>query len=688
MGKEQVKALLEDANKGSQHVAVLHVAFMGLCAYLLTTAFSTTDLNLLVGKGVKLPIVDVEVPIAPFYAAAPYLVLLVHFNLLVQLQLLARKIFVFDDLAVKISEDDTSALDALRGQLHIFPFTYFLVWPQRTMVSVTLGLMVSVSLVYLPLATMFALQIKALAYQHQYVTWAQRVAIWTDFTLIAAMWPLIVIRHDRYRAWWEELLKYCLNNRAMRIAGVLFVLGLALVFWSESKELFWTGVIVCIAFPWIGQVLLRRSTSLSRSCDKGRVVITLIAAGLAFIIFVHLQFHVLLLALLVLMSIALFWYSDAPDRSLPLLSAAPLALLLPLGLIVDGERLESGLTSLGPRTGATYVSGTFFEHARRLDLNGQVTNSKGGKTETAGLNLSNRQLRKAQLEGAHLVSASLRSARLQGANLVGGNLMCADLTGALLKGADLAGANLQCARLYRADLAGANLSGARLQAASLESANLEGADLQGANLHFADLKGTNFGLASLRKASICSASASAIKIELSSFVDVRDIKPDSPTAGDRAELRRKIYEQAISTRSRDAALARVDDISSCQRPMFRSCLVKLAERHVDCERAVDPDSMSSKLFMGILGSYLAAMACNSDDFARGILHQTNYPDRLQSSRHGLREMLDMELKSGASCHGLSGLTEYEKRVLEGSMASRMPKIEFRGHGRDPSASKR
>ena len=51
------------------------------------------------GNNVKLPVIDVAVPIVGFYAAAPYLVVLMHLNLLLQLQLLSRKLFAFDAVA-------------------------------------------------------------------------------------------------------------------------------------------------------------------------------------------------------------------------------------------------------------------------------------------------------------------------------------------------------------------------------------------------------------------------------------------------------------------------------------------------------------------------------------------------------------------------------------------------------------
>ena len=70
---------------------------MAVCAYVLVIVFGTTDLDLLMGgNNVKLPVIDVAVPIVGFYAVAPYLVVLMHLNLLLQLQLLSRKLFAFD----------------------------------------------------------------------------------------------------------------------------------------------------------------------------------------------------------------------------------------------------------------------------------------------------------------------------------------------------------------------------------------------------------------------------------------------------------------------------------------------------------------------------------------------------------------------------------------------------------------
>lgn len=96
--EEATRPLLESANSASARVAVLHIALMVTCSYVLIVTLSTTDLNLLIGGGVRLPVVDVEVPIVAFFVLAPLLVILVHFNFLLQPQLRSRKLIGFEEI--------------------------------------------------------------------------------------------------------------------------------------------------------------------------------------------------------------------------------------------------------------------------------------------------------------------------------------------------------------------------------------------------------------------------------------------------------------------------------------------------------------------------------------------------------------------------------------------------------------
>ena len=152
---------------------------MAVCAYVLVIVASTTDINFVLGKGVRLPVVDVQVPIVGFYCLAPYIVLLAHFNLLVQLQLLSRKLYAFDALS-----PTGEGICSLRVQLHPFPYTHYLVGHTSPIMQMLLSLMVSLTIVLLPLITLLAIQLRFLAYQEESIIWAQRVAIWLDVSLI------------------------------------------------------------------------------------------------------------------------------------------------------------------------------------------------------------------------------------------------------------------------------------------------------------------------------------------------------------------------------------------------------------------------------------------------------------------------------------------------------------------------
>ena len=120
---------------------------------------------------------------------------------------------------------------------------------------------------------------------------------------------------------------------------------------------------------------------------------------------------------------------------------------------------------------------------------------------------------KAGLDEADIQGAVLVDANLQEANLRGANLQWAVLGGANLQGAVLEYANLQGADLAGANLQGANLEYANLQGADLDRANLQGADLFGANLREADLDGANLQGADLDRANLQGADLYEAKLQ-------------------------------------------------------------------------------------------------------------------------------------------------------------------------------
>ena len=549
------KALLDAANGASQTVAVLHVAFMAVCAYVLVIVFGTTDLDLLMGgNNVKLPVIDVAVPIVGFYAFAPYLVVLMHLNLLLQLQLLSRKLFAFD--AVTPAEE---GVGGLRDRLHIFPYTYYLVGRPGAIVGGLLGLVVSVTLVVLPLATLLALQLKFLAYQAEGITWAQRIAVFLDVGFLVALWPVILHPRDDWKAWWRETLAAYLPNKGAWLAVIALLASVILIVFAATPDLFTVGLILGAVAPLLLFVLgggfpderIRRAI-LSFAALLGLLAVlwALIWRSMYSLPVGPATPVALFLAALPL---ALLWHPKAPRGSLALLSALALTPLLALGLMVDGEVLEAVATETQSplldwqmpvrqvgglanqfendrcrSIGQTVLSCVVLAEQRRLDLAGRALFAKPpspellaalragkgleNKDKLERISLAGRSLRRARMMFALLVGADLGSAQLQGANLRGAELQDAnlshaelqdaDLSQAELQGTDLSDARLRGADLSRAELRGANLFLAQLQGVDLSDARLEGADLspaqlQGANLRGAQLQGANLSGAEL-----------------------------------------------------------------------------------------------------------------------------------------------------------------------------------------------
>ncbi|HEY3304153.1 MAG TPA: pentapeptide repeat-containing protein [Candidatus Binatia bacterium] len=531
------KALLDAANSASEKVAVLHIAFLALCAYILVIVFSTTDMDLLIGKGVKLPVVDVEVPIVGFYAVVPFLLVLFHFNLLLSLQLLSHKLYAFDDAAHKKANTD-----GLYDQLNIFPFNYYLVGRPSRLVKNFLALVVTITILLLPLAALLTLQARFLAYQSEAVTWMQRTAIWFDVILVVTLWPVIM---DRRHRWWNYIRCTWQRGPFQRLRSLSgltgFLIALWLLFVMEMDEKL---------APSIGGKTGERETYLVWVADQW--LFSLLIACLLLSLFSHALergVHWVIRRLRRGHHFAASSIVTTPSLGVPgLVATLMLGLPLPLMLVVDGEKIDR------PDAFGTHI----LESLRHLDLHERVLLAKPAppeiiadlrradpaKRETAlrsiqPIDLQNRSLRGANLSSVLLPKADLRGAELQGANLRQASLQGADLSPGQLEDRDplqraasekelvkiLVQAakvgqklkvglverrarqptQLQSADLREAQLQGANLRQAQLHGADLERANLQGVDLSGAQLQGADLSGARLEGAELLWAQLWAA---------------------------------------------------------------------------------------------------------------------------------------------------------------------------------------
>ncbi len=201
---DNVERLRENADDAARLARKVYITFLLIGTYIAVTIGSTTDLQLLKVSPVNLPVVNVGLPIVGFYALVPWLFLLFHFNLLLQLYLLSRKLHLVDGAIAAL--EDEKAREEQRALLFAFPFSQMLIGRQRgRVVRALLAVIVWTTMIVLPLALLVWAQIAFLPYHDAGLTWAQRAAVMLDLLLLWVFWPMITAPSGRARDWWRGL---------------------------------------------------------------------------------------------------------------------------------------------------------------------------------------------------------------------------------------------------------------------------------------------------------------------------------------------------------------------------------------------------------------------------------------------------------------------------------------------------
>lgn len=527
----KIEALLESVNNASQHVRNFYVTFLLTGFYIATIIWSTTDVMLLKETPIRLPILDVELPITGFYRFAPFFYLLLHFNLLLQLSLLAGKIHRFDDAVAELSE--ASEREYYYTRLFSFTFTQALSGRQHLwFLKFLLTLMVWITIIWLPLGLLTGLQMGFLAYHSESVLFWQRFAIGLDLVFLAIFWSIIRSRDGNGLVWF------------MRASGMTLI---------RSWIILWLPISTTLKQSRIFLILTQHNHTKS----SGR---PLFEGSLGLI--------TLTLVIVFSWGVAVLPDSDHEKWIASWIrntNGTPDSWLTDKSLGADGKpyfRLTEWLfdqTYLEDNLGKTQTRNSIFNRNLRIreqllianelnpedqavlvdsiHLRERILNTKEPISEdllnlvntnkikvqevlsrTVGLNLRGRDFRYADFTESLLPKADFReingeptnfnNAKFNNALLIGAlmieaelkntNLRKANLQDADLNGANLQGANLINAVLLNTQLSSADLRGAKLYDAKLQNANLHKANLQGANLNFATLQGTDLSEAKLQ----------------------------------------------------------------------------------------------------------------------------------------------------------------------------------------------
>ncbi len=560
---QQTENLLQAVNDSARHVRNFFVTFLLLAFYISFIVWSTTDEMLLRISPVNMPLLNLKLPIKGFYALAPYLFLIAHFNLFIQLSLLASKLHHLNQLLENLPQ-----IQRIAVQTRLFPFPFvhcisagYHGWSTRF----SLMALVWILMIMLPPVLLVMLQLGFLPFHDPTILFWHRAAVVIDLVLLWVFWPIIRSPNGRLKTWYSQILWLFRWRRFswLHLEAVLMtILTAALLVFSwglatlpgEVKQWSWSDYLPNNwwvhekkhedELKWTMNLFDKKESPFHRNLKlHGKLLIANkitiseerkiqnsdnreeIEAILTNIRGLDLRGRDLR-------------FADFSKSSLPKVDMKEANLQ---GAILEATSLQESVFLGTNLQNANFhranLQGANFEwadlqNAQLGETNLQDTNFNYADLQDAHIvmanlqdaNLSNANLRRVnfsytKLQGTDLRWTKLHGADLRLADLQGVNLWNAHLNGINLKGKNLRGANLGFSFLLGADLSNADLRGATLWRAHLQGAKLQKADLRGANLDEANLQGADLKLANLSLASLNDVKTGALSQEIYDAVE-------------------------------------------------------------------------------------------------------------------------------------------------------------------------
>jgi uncharacterized protein YjbI with pentapeptide repeats len=604
-----VTAMRSAANDASSRVAGLWLSFLTFTAYLTMTIGSVDHVTLLRASPIKLPVLNVELPLVAFFWIAPFFFVLFHFYLLLQIVILVRKVAAYqDDLKRCFRSEEDQERD--RKQLDTFLVVQFLFGSRDERLGTThilLRSVAAISLVIAPVLLLLQFQLTFLPYHHSWVVWAQRLSILIDVRLSWIFW-FAIRRGDgeiHFPELWfvSKLFRRVPSDKPLwhAIPALPSAIGNA---FRQHRLAFLSAIFVVFASVFVVSY-------------KGEPIGSLIE--LPYISDgdwerVSLSDFVLHGPINMVEGKPRRWFSNV--------------LVVPNRKLVDDNKDNKKDSNVADGE----VSGPYSALSLRgRDLRGAIlVRSDMHNADFTGANLNEARLDFAVLSGARFgcqvpPSGRVRAAYswpddectwLQAASLFQAELQSADFTDARMQGAVLISANLQGARMFNTDLQDALLSGAQLQGAWLSNAILRGAFLDDAvligaamenvELQNAVLTGAVLDAVGLKGGTVVGSRGSP-KIRLSDVVINKTPSPEKPHVTLDEPAIRKLRKEII------------DGLSETDRKHYRDIDDKYADVGLtnwsEVEKQNEKESEEFELAQSLsrekaIEKYLESLACN------------------------------------------------------------------------------
>jgi uncharacterized protein YjbI with pentapeptide repeats len=704
---EAIKAAVDDAASvgGGLWLSYLFVLF-----YLAVAAGAVTHEDLFFERSVKLPFLNIELPLLAFFFLAPILFIIAHAYTLVHLVFLTEKAKRYHQALHDPKRNmDSAARENLQWQLPSNIFIQFLAGPssiREGLFGTLLRTIASITLVIAPMLLLLMMQIQFLPFHSRLIIWAQRIALIVDLLIIWWLWRKILAGREvdgqrRLAMWlWPPI------GFALSLAVFIFSVTVVTFPGEWQEEVLPDWPILPAMAEWGNPATKTDERGKPRTASFRDWVTN--AKRLSFHTWVfasefdpatgrrRLPFS----STLVLPGLNVYegLNIDDPDKAkgrdfifrargrdlkgaifdLATLPRVDFAAAQLQGARFAGANLEGASFACAVDAKLGFLVQTVLECAQLqgawLD-NARLQGASLDLAQLQGAALDYAQLQGASLVGAQLQGAWLVSTRLQGAQLDNAELQGAALGDAALQGASLVGAQLQGAWLQRTRLQGTRLDNARLQGAQLDNAELQGASLadaqvQGASMNQAILNATNLSEAVLWRSFGEGARIAAVEISdrLDRWLPVSDSEgADRPWNGEAYDRLHRLIESIPAGDHREDALSRIRRLDCTDPdPTLASCDPSAAPppEAVTWRNALETATVEDPVYAEALAKILKDLVCSGDQDAIYVVRGGGFQSRLQAAGGAAITVIDdLMNKDSKDCPIAASLTDADRTAL-------------------------
>jgi uncharacterized protein YjbI with pentapeptide repeats len=171
----------------------LWFTFLSLTLYLVITVGTVSHRDLFLETPLKLPVLNVDVPLVTFFGVAPLLFLIIHAYLLLNLKLMGDNARHYFDEVEKTGLG-ADARHRLYLQLSNFMILQMLIVRRQERwggMGLATHLAVVLTVVVIPLMLLILIQVQFLPYHSKPITFLHRAAVLTDMVLTIVFWSKI-----------------------------------------------------------------------------------------------------------------------------------------------------------------------------------------------------------------------------------------------------------------------------------------------------------------------------------------------------------------------------------------------------------------------------------------------------------------------------------------------------------------